>query len=409
MFKRHVHDNLLLNNDLRLMDDMKKAKLKELSRDRDLFKAKFSKFHQLNSKRHMPEGHYTRNATPKASHKPSFIVCKNSPCSLKSWNNLTDLTKEKVDVYKTEVLQSDEAAVSFRRENKDRNSNAVKNSMQRKISAPPDRMPNGLQLSRSQTTLSKSTDLSDQKSNLETDDFQLPDFRRRSSTMPSYCFRTKLNLGNKRSSPVLENKPQNTNEQKNKIELGNSIPCVSISDHSSENIDKAMDKGLNVTFDLPDEDVERRTAFPKIDKKFQRAKSMIISDNQLSANSPETFRRRSMTVASIRRDNVDDQLSLPQTFRRRSMTVDYSGSPVIRKLLNKRVSIDKFNLTARRQSLFDKLVTASMSSSEDVSDLEYSKSVEDLEACRYLRKPGQNIHGSKEELDLDVIFKQDSE
>lgn len=401
MFKKHVHDNMLLNSDLRLLDEMKKSKLRELKRDTFAFKSRFSRYNKTKSVNSMPDVHYTGKTTPRAATKPSFVVCKTSPCSLKTWNNLTDITKG-FDVYRTDILQTEEAELSFKKKADD-NSN-TKENVTGDSTKYGERKGGSTVQQRSHSSIQKPFHkvVNVESAEEASEDFHLPDFRARASTMPSYCYKTKGTSHIKKADNLIstrpsyegknessENKtrPENSQSEENK-KSSLSRPNISVIDCKSENAEKPSENELKVTFDL-DEKVclssNQTTQAKKLNFKFQRAKSFVIHKDHGDLS---TFRARSNTLDSAKSWSKDSSKLL---VRRESL------------------SLNRIDRAVRRMSMFDRLLSQTISSTENDSDTDWSSSFENIQSCRYLRVPGQNIDGSTEDLSLENInFGQES-
>lgn len=305
MFKKHVHGRILLNDDLRMLDVMKKSKLKELNRDKDVFINRFSKYNQAKSVRTLPDVYFTRNTTPRSVSKSSFIVCRTSPCSFKTWHNLTDITKENIDVYKSEVLQTDDSRLSFRTPTHD--SEKEENNSDRK---------SALLLRKSTSMAILCSDSVDgQKAEPRTDELVLPDFRQRSSTIPCYRRKSKNTNGDKKAVSKNNSKINESSPTQNCVNSVNSITGlpggnkdvhqtfalsntdIGITDCSSDVSAKHTD--LHVTFALDENITERNSNRRTLSGRGcvqVREKSNVAQRSQ--ETNPLVFRRRRSSMES---------------------------------------------------------------------------------------------------------------
>lgn len=319
MFKKHVHGRMLLNDDLRMLDVMKKSKLKELKRDKDVFISKFAKYNQGKSVRTLPDIHFTGNTTPRSVPKSSFIVCRTSPCSFKAWNNLTDVTKENVDVYKSNVLQTTDALLSFGN-TPTHNSDKEEHNADRKSSW----------LLRKYTSIAGlcSDSVNGKKAEPRTDELRLPNFRQRASTTPSYSRKSKSTVGGKQDVSKHSSKKNECSPTQNCVNSVNSNAGgnidvnqnVAVSNTGMGIDDSSFDvsvkhTGLNVTFALDEYSIERnssRRTLPGSGGFVQTREKSTVAQRSHDIN-PLMLRRRSSSMESTVTEQSISSLAMRQS------------------------------------------------------------------------------------------------
>lgn len=433
IFKQHVHSNIVLHSRMQGMDSLKRKKFQELERQKYLFRMQYSKYN--NGLHNVSSVKVNKTNIKAAVPKPVFVVCKGFPYSLKTWHTITDVSDGSLDLYKTDVLQTEEKPVSFRTRSI---SDVSDNSTERRCST-------------SQNVIKNS------------EDEVLPRLRRRSHTM-SEIEEVRGKLQNKGSLPVRKV------DSDGDINSTKQIPIVI---EKIDKIDSARCKSTGAnqkdTLVLPEIQVSRKTPSPSYASKCDNCAEQIRfrnrlnsdvsdlialkhleQDSLLSVNPSPALKRKTSTsgqtegtstdidrersaslkkspgqkdsptsILSASRKNSD--VEAPVSMRRqsssfaedisenkpemrmRSLTMESGRRPSLKNIERRNSRKYEIGLEGysgyRKASLFEKMLSASCSSLSNRSD----GSDDDLRTCRYLRINGENINGSKEDVSLESI------
>lgn len=401
MFKQHVHSNLMLHNRIRDMDSLKHKKMQELERNKARFKMQYSKYSTGNfSSVASPR---CRNGVKSATPKPVFIVCKHFPCSYRTWTAITDVSDSSIDLYKTDVLQTDEAPLSYRATeeapNGD-NQNDLAPKLRRRSYTMPDiqtfrekprsRGVSMLKNFKPENIMESTHGLDNSEG--ECDKLILPDIKvvkcpptnRPNNSLQSNTFRQRANSD---ISGIVVVKP-----------------CDKSSCLCPDNTVRVQRKNSEVS--LLNAGDKRRNLSAGTQRQNSQ-ESPKERPNTTSEGQPTSFGEHAPWSSMRRRSSAAETIQhLLPTERRRCNTVGNDRRPTLQGMTQRRnsrsytIGIEGYS-GYRKASLFEKLLSASCSALDTMNT--NAGSEENLHNCRYIRVAGENIEGSHENISLENI------
>ncbi|KAH3859359.1 hypothetical protein DPMN_102078 [Dreissena polymorpha] len=450
MFKRHVLENKMLHNELKGLDNMKRKKMRELERDKHNFGKKYGTRVKSGLNLAVPSNsHYDRDTAPCPSARPRYIVSKHFPYSLKAWNNLTDVLAPGIDIYKSEILQSSESPVFFAKDT----TRTPDETKSKKIGKVGDKKTMKNVASAEKVHGENFADIVD---DLESG------FRRRSFTNPVVMresFRKRSNTVNVRPTSQSTSRLSKRNTQSTCIQsidsdidrtdpLSQSYPGLLLSATSNvpSDVNAENTKGLDIPApenqDAADQVGNKEATYkcktiPVIVVRPADDTEHFVADNlensPLAMNNSKQNKQETLGNATpILTSEDDDFQPLPRgrsntmddglfaqrkdhSFRELVTDVIHAGRKpalcdiVVDLLRGKRRGIGyQYSISFegysgfRRGSLFDKLLSASCSSIYG-GPARKRVDINELKKCRYIRIPGENINGSREEISLENL------
>jgi len=454
LFRKHTHKNMLLQSQMKNMDSLKQKKLLEFERAKDQFRRQHlnvaSGTQRNASSARLPR---SRDSSP-STFSSRFLISKHFPYSMKTWNQLADVSQKNLDIYKTEVLKSADAPVSF----------AEKTASDGELSKNcTDTREDSGQLHNSQKRASKSgnslTKISPANS---IDIFDVTDngFRRRSFTSPVLLGDSRKKL---KSSSVSKKNVSNVSLEKCCADSKVSVPVmakIQVEESLVDSKSNAFIESSDITKDV-DTHGTQDNSVPSIHVSdetqcTQNIPNVVIvkpcnvdlSETSTSDTSNKykqvqttgeegpngrlevktsSFRARSNSTPARKQQppletvpEVENKTCTPST-RRRSSTLDSTQTmkrmSIVRNFTARRSSSFIDSSTApsdtytiglegysghRRKSLFEKLLSSAIAVEKNAKSGDGEEWV-DIKACRYLRCPGEDINGSREELSLENV------
>ena len=110
LFRVHVHENRILQGNVRDLEKQKVKLLKDMGAESRQFKSKYTKYLERGRRRSFQDIPLTPRYTDSGEVNVSVsrdMICKNCPYSFKTWNNLVDVKRNGIDAYKSEILFGD--------------------------------------------------------------------------------------------------------------------------------------------------------------------------------------------------------------------------------------------------------------------------------------------------------------
>ena len=375
MFKKHVHSNLILHSKMRDIESLKRKKMQELERNKEQFKMRYARYSENNGVKSTSSPRY-RSDTKSAAPKPVFIVCEDFPCSFRTWSAITDVNDSSLDIYKTDVLQTEDPPVSFRGQDElDSTDDLAPRTRVRSYTMPVIHR-NRLNVMPTDTPNTSNNDIP-----------VLPDISIPSHS-PSYSkqcehshvFRRRTHSDVSHIKYGMYRVPE--------IRLGNKRTIIRVGSVEEEDAPQATNAD-STRRNSPCEETH-----PPVYRRCQTSAALPMNPKPGNKRPP------------LRRQSTHDSSSFHSPERRRCSTMDNTKHPPsLQNMLQRRDNrnnsyVGREAYTGRRRgSLFDRLLSASCSALDKTSN--NGNSDNDLAQCRYIRVQGENIDGSNEEICLE--------